>query len=66
LRQRLLRLFVRRGLLPGDAGQAMAEWEHGGGLLGVDHRTDQRQGDNARRQRPPAHRGHGQTNRHQP
>jgi len=32
VRQRLLRVFVRRGLLPGDAAQAMAHWEHGGGF----------------------------------
>ena len=28
----LLRLFVRRGLLPGDDARAMAQWEHGGGF----------------------------------
>ena len=32
VRRRLLRTFVRRGLLPGDAAQAMAQWEHGGGF----------------------------------
>ena len=32
VRQRLLRVFVCRGPLPGDAAQAMAEWEHGGGF----------------------------------
>ena len=32
VRQRLLRLFVRRGLLPGDDARAMAQWEHGGGF----------------------------------
>jgi len=26
--QRLLRVFVRRGLLPRDAAQAMAQWPH--------------------------------------
>ncbi|MEI6375301.1 MAG: hypothetical protein WCP26_16085, partial [Actinomycetes bacterium] len=26
----LLRVFVRRGLLPGDDAQAMAQWQHGG------------------------------------
>ena len=32
-RRRLLRLlFVRRGLLPDDAAQAMAKWDHGGGF----------------------------------
>ncbi len=29
---RLLRLFVRRGLLPADDAQAMAHWDHGGGF----------------------------------
>jgi hypothetical protein len=29
-RRRLLRLFVRRGLLPDDAAQAMAKWDRGG------------------------------------
>jgi hypothetical protein len=32
VRRRLLRLFVRRGRLPGDDAQAMAQWEHGGGF----------------------------------
>ena len=32
VRQRLLRLFVRRGLLPDDAAQAMAQWTHSGGF----------------------------------
>ena len=32
VRQRLLRVFVRRGLLPGDDAQAMAQWPHGGGF----------------------------------
>ena len=32
VRQRLLRVFVRRGLLPGDDARAMARWEHGGGF----------------------------------
>jgi hypothetical protein len=32
VRRRLLRGFVRRGLLPGDDAQAMAQWEHGGGF----------------------------------
>jgi hypothetical protein len=32
VRQRLLRVFVCRGLLRGDAAQAMAQWEHGGGF----------------------------------
>jgi hypothetical protein len=32
VRQRLLRVFVRRGLLPGDDAQAMAQWQHGGGF----------------------------------
>src|SRR2546428_4598635 len=31
VRQRLLRVVVRRGLLPADAARAMAQWEHGGG-----------------------------------
>ena len=30
--RRLLRVFVRRGLLPGDAAQAMAQWQYGGGF----------------------------------
>ena len=30
--RRLLRVFVRRGPLPGDDAQAMTEWEHGGGF----------------------------------
>jgi hypothetical protein len=32
VRRRLLRVFVRRGLLPGDDAQAMEQWEHGGGF----------------------------------
>jgi hypothetical protein len=32
VRRRLLRVFVRRGLLPGDCAQAMGQWEHGGGF----------------------------------
>ncbi len=32
VRRRLLRLFVRRGLLPADDARAMAQWQHGGGF----------------------------------
>jgi hypothetical protein len=32
VRRRLLRIFVRRGLLPGDDAMAMTQWEHGGGF----------------------------------
>jgi len=32
VRARLLRVFVRRGLLPAADAQAMAQWEHGGGF----------------------------------
>jgi hypothetical protein len=32
VRRRLLRVFVRRGLLPAEDAQAMAQWEHGGGF----------------------------------
>jgi Putative transposase/Transposase zinc-binding domain len=32
VRRRLLRVFVRRGLLPEDDARAMAQWEHGGGF----------------------------------
>ena len=32
VRRRLLRVVVRRGLLPGDAARAMAQCAHGGGL----------------------------------
>jgi Putative transposase len=32
VRRRRLRVFVRRGLLPGDGAQAMAQWEHSGGF----------------------------------
>ena len=32
MRRRLLRVFVRRGLLPGDDAQAMGQWAHGGGF----------------------------------
>jgi hypothetical protein len=32
VRRRLLRVFVRHGLLPGDDARAMAQWEHGGGF----------------------------------
>ena len=32
VRRRLLRTFVRRGLLPGADAQAMAQWQHGGGF----------------------------------
>ena len=32
MRRRLLHIFVRRGLLPGDDAQAMGQWRHGGGF----------------------------------
>jgi hypothetical protein len=32
VRWRLLRTFVRRGLLPGDDARVMAQWQHGGGF----------------------------------
>ena len=32
VRRRLLRVFVRRGLLPRDDAGAMAQWAHGGGF----------------------------------
>jgi Putative transposase/Transposase zinc-binding domain len=32
MRRRLLRVFVRRGLLPGDDARAMGQWQHGGGF----------------------------------
>ena len=32
MRRRLLRVFVRRGLLPDDDAQAMGQWQHGGGF----------------------------------
>jgi hypothetical protein len=32
VRRRLLRVFVRRDLLPGDDVCAMAQWAHGGGF----------------------------------
>jgi hypothetical protein len=32
VRRRLLRVFVRRGLLPGDDARAMGQWERGGGF----------------------------------
>jgi hypothetical protein len=32
VRQRLLRVFVRRGLLPRDDARAMGQWAHGGGF----------------------------------
>jgi hypothetical protein len=32
VRRRLLRVFVRRGLLAGDDARAMAHWEHDGGF----------------------------------
>ena len=32
VRRRLLRVFVRRGLLPGDDARAMGQWAHGGGF----------------------------------
>jgi hypothetical protein len=32
VRQRLLRVFVRRGLLPDDDARAMGQWQHGGGF----------------------------------
>jgi len=32
VRRRLLRVFVRRGLLPAGDAQAMAQWQHGGGF----------------------------------
>ncbi len=38
---RLLRLFVRRGLLPADDALAMVQWEHGG-VAGVNFLGRQR------------------------
>jgi hypothetical protein len=32
VRRRLLRVFVRRGLLPAEDAQAMGQWQHGGGF----------------------------------
>lgn len=32
VQRRLLRVFVRRGLLPANDAQAMAHWDHGGGF----------------------------------
>jgi hypothetical protein len=32
VRRRLLRVFVRRGLLTRDDARAMAQWAHGGGF----------------------------------
>ena len=32
VRRRLLRVFVRRGLLPGNDAQGIGQWEHGGGF----------------------------------
>jgi hypothetical protein len=32
VRRRLLRVFVRRGLMPADDAQAMGQWKHGGGF----------------------------------
>jgi len=32
VRRRRLRVFVRRGLLPGDDARAMGQWAHGGGF----------------------------------
>jgi len=32
VRRRLLRVFVRRGLLPSDDARAMGQWAHGGGF----------------------------------
>jgi hypothetical protein len=32
VRRRLLHVFVRRGLLPGDDARAMGQWTHGGGF----------------------------------
>ena len=32
MRRRLLRVFVRRGLLPDEDAQAMGQWQHGGGF----------------------------------
>jgi len=32
VRRRLLRVFVRRGLLPRDDARAMGQWTHGGGF----------------------------------
>ena len=34
VRRRLLRVFVRRGLLPDDDAQAMGQWQQGGGFSG--------------------------------
>jgi hypothetical protein len=32
VRRRLVRVFVRRGLLPDEDAQAMGQWAHGGGF----------------------------------
>lgn len=50
-RQRLLRLFARRGLLSDNEPRAMARWEHGGGFS-VDGSVRIEAADRAGRERP--------------
>jgi hypothetical protein len=51
-RWRRLRVFVRRGLLPGDDARAMAQWPHGGGFS-VDGSVRIEAADRAGRERLP-------------
>ena len=50
VRRRLLRVFVRRGLLPRDDARAMGQWQHGGGFS-VDGSVHIEAADRARRER---------------
>jgi len=51
VRRRLLRVFVRRGRLPADDAQAMAQWQHGAGFS-VDASVRIEAADRAGRERP--------------
>jgi len=51
-RRRLLRAFVRRGVLPDDDARAMAQRQHGGGFS-VDGSVHIEAADRAGRERPP-------------
>jgi hypothetical protein len=50
VRRRLLRVFVRRGVLPSDDARAMAQWAYGGGFS-VDASVRIEAADRARRER---------------
>jgi hypothetical protein len=55
VRRRLLRVFVRRGLLLGDDARAMAQWQHEGGFS-ADGSVRFQATDRAGRESPAHHR----------